>query len=341
LVLFIAIGAIFIHSKEYSLYSKIIHIKVKNNRKMKVKFILGMLLGLGSITSLRAQSTTDLEAIKQLCGCFRVSFDYAETFTTDSINQYYAKAKTAKTVVEYAFPIVESDSRIVIQHLLVIPDGRGTVIKHWREEWEYEQNQWWEYSGPQEWTKKTVPAEQVKGQWVQSVWEVEDAPRYAGSAAWIQANKEIFWLNTSDAPLPRREFTKRSDYNILNRTNRIVVSPHGYVHEQDNKKILRFADQNDQVIAEEKGYNTYRRIREEDCANARRFWTQEQAEYWAEIRKSWDLILRKHTKIQIKQKVNGQLLYEALDILYAKNLNSADRTAAITAILNQYVMILA
>ena len=43
----------------------------------------------------------------------------------------------------------------------------------------------------------------------------------------------------ADAPLPRREYTKRNDYNVLKRINRHEIKDFGWVHEQDNLKILR------------------------------------------------------------------------------------------------------
>jgi len=306
---------------------------------MKIKGALYLLAGICMISTAKAQSAADQEAINKLCGCYSVSFNYAETFTTDTVNSYMAKPRTTKSVVEYAFPIEQSSNKIVIQHLLVIPDGRGTVIKHWREDWEYEQTTWWEYSQAQEWTKVTVPAEEVKGQWVQTVWEVEDAPRYAGSSNWVRTNQEEFWLNTTDAPLPRREFTKRSDYNILKRTNRIVVSEKGYVHEQDNQKILRKANQADRIIAEEKGYNTYIRLADSECASAVAFWTAAESAYWTDVREAWELKMKASKRIKIQNKVDGNLLYEALDMLYAQQLPTIERKKEIQAVLSKYVKI--
>jgi len=146
-------------------------------------------------------------------------------------------------------------------------------------------------------------------------------------------------LNTTDAPLPRREFTKRSDYNILKRTNRIVVSEKGYVHEQDNQKILRKANQADRIIAEEKGYNTYIRLADSECASAVAFWTAAESAYWTDVREAWELKMKASKRIKIQNKVDGNLLYEALDMLYAQQLPTIERKKEIQAVLSKYVKI--
>src|SRR3546814_951309 len=40
-------------------------------------------------------------------------------------------------------------------------------------------------------------------------------------------------------PLPRREYTKRDDYNVLIGINRHTITPNGWTHEQFNTKVLR------------------------------------------------------------------------------------------------------
>lgn len=296
-----------------------------------------LLAGLLLAASAQAQSPSDQQAIKQLCGCFAVTFNYAETFSTDTVTKHFAKPRKTASVVEYAFPIEESPQKIVIQHLLVIPNGKGTVIKHWREDWEYEQTSWWNFTNDQEWTKVTVPKAAVKGQWVQTVWEVDDAPRYAGSSNWVNTNNQLFWLNTTDAPLPRREFTKRSDYNILQRSNKIVFTGQGYNHEQDNLKILRNPGKVDQLIAEEKGFNTYIRLADADCAQARKYWSVAAQDFWTDTREAWSLLMQDAKRIKLHKKVNGLLLYQALDGLYEQNLTGVKRKEALLKMIGTYI----
>jgi hypothetical protein len=164
--------------------------------------------------------------IDMLCGCFEVDFKYAETFSPDPNYKYHERDETGGTA-ELALPIEVSDKKIVIQHLLIV--SPTTVVKHWREEWTYENPVVWKYKGNMTWVKEKLDPEKVKGKWTQTIWEVSDAPRYQGYSRFVELDGKIIWQNTTDAPLPRREYTIRSDYNILKRTNRINISDRGYV----------------------------------------------------------------------------------------------------------------
>lgn len=309
-----------------------------NSNRFKINALFTWIGMIGAGFSAFAQNQADVEAIKKLCGCFSVTFNYAETFTNDTLHKRYAHPMDNRAVVEYAYPIEESANRIVIQHLLVIPDGKGTVIKHWREDWVYQQTERWEYTAPNEWTKLRVPPAEVEGEWTQSVWEVTDAPRYMGSSAWTRTNNQVFWLNSADAPLPRREFTKRQDYNIMNRTNRIVVSDEKYVHEQDNKKIIRTPGKADSLLAEEKGYNTYVRLPEADCAGAKSFWTAAQSDFWTEVREIWEEKLSSATNVKIVPAIAGKPLYQTLDELMHKELAAHERKEAIDSLISRHVL---
>ena len=75
------------------------------------------------------------------------------------------------------------------------------------------------------------------------MYEVNDAPRYCGTGRWNHRYGVATW--TSDRtwrPLPRREYTKRDDYNALNVENRHTIVAGGWTHEQDNTKVVRRAD---------------------------------------------------------------------------------------------------
>lgn len=301
-------------------------------KSVLVTFII-VLCGCGVM----AQKKEDIAAIKKLCGCFAVTFNYAETFTNDTVKKRYAHPLDNFAVTEYAYPIEERRNKIVIQHLLVIPDEKGTVIKHWREDWQYEQREIWQYTNAREWTKVNRPLSDVKGQWTQSVWEVSDAPRYTGTSEWVQVNKENLWTSTTDAPLPRREYTTRHDYNVLNRTNRMHVTEAGYLHEQDNKKIIRKAGIADSVLAEEKGYNKYVRLPESSCAQAKAFWTAARAGYWKDVRLTWTEKMNTSEKITLLSKVDGNYLFEKLDELSARQMSASERTTSIRELLTRYM----
>lgn len=245
--------------------------------------------------------------ILQLCGCYDVDFMYAETFAPDTTYKFHDREFARGR--ELVLPIEVSDKRIVLQHLLV--SNRGFIIKHWREDWTYENAKVLRYSNDKLWVNETLKAEEVKGRWTQSVWEVSDAPRYQGVSEWVTTDGKTFWQNTTDAPLPRREYTTRNDYNILRRTNRIVLTSQGWVHEQDNQKIVRTA-QGDKLLAEEKGFNTYKKIADSECAKAKEWWDKNQ-QFWGMVRKTWDDYIKNNQYISLVANVNGETLNEKLD----------------------------
>jgi hypothetical protein len=263
-----------------------------------MKKIVGMALLIVSAL-LNAQSPKDKQNIDKLCGCFDVQFKYAETFSPDPEYKFHERDEISSGI-EYIFPVDISEKQLVLQHLLVISDSM--IIKHWREDWSFE--------NPVTWVKEQLDPEQMKGKWTQSVWEVSDAPRYQGVSEWIHTDGKIFWQNTTDAPLPRREYSVRNDYNVLRRSNRIIITDSGWIHEQDNQKIIRNGGQ-DKLLVEEKGINSYKRLDDKYCAVAKSFW-EKNKEYWTKVRKVWEDYTATHLVIELKTQVNGRTLHDYL-----------------------------
>ncbi|MVM35836.1 hypothetical protein GO755_37820 [Spirosoma sp. HMF4905] len=282
-----------------------------------MRLSLVTILVLLSVSSVFAQTTPKLEdiaAIKGQCGCHDVNFLYAETFAPEKTytfkDRYTAKGTEWVFVEEETGP-TSRPNKIVIQHLLVVSDSM--VIKHWREDWLYQNTSLLKFDQNASWKRTQLSAAQVKGQWTQKVFEVDDSPRYEGSATWIHADGRDYWESTADAPLPRREYTKRTDYNVMRRTNHHEIRPDGYIHEQDNDKIIR-SEAGDQLLASEKGLNTYKRTDEKKCQAAKDWWAKNRA-YWANVRAVWNEILPNRDAVAIKGQVKGSVLSRELDEL--------------------------
>ena len=258
-------------------------------------------------TLLTAQKPADRKVLDNLCGCFDVDFKYAETFAPN-IDYKFHEREEIPPVAELALPIEKTDKKVVIQHLLVVSDSM--IVKHWREEWTYENPVLWVYNSDRSWTKKILKPEDVKGKWTQTVWETSDEPRYQGLSQFADMDGKIIWQSTTDAPLPRREYSVRNDYNILKRTNRINITDSGYLHEQDNVKINR-ANGKDEVLVQERGLNNYKRMPEKDCQAARLYWEKNHA-YWDKVRKAWDSYIATTNVIKLQFKVDGKMLHEYL-----------------------------
>ncbi|MFN4147456.1 MAG: DUF6607 family protein [Runella sp.] len=274
-------------------------------KKSPVIFLL-MLLLWGNASY--AQKSLDIQAIKGQCGCHEVDFRYAETFSPQK-DYPFAERYTAKGL-EYVFVDEETPNKLVLVHLLVINDK--TVIKHWREDWEYEATNLLSYQKNKDWKTVQLPKSQIKGQWTQRVFEVDDSPRYEGSASWIHKDGKHLWANITDAPLPRREYTKRSDYQVLRRFNRIHVTDKGYLHEQDNDKIVK-DESGERLLAQEKGYNDYVRVDESKCETAKRWWAKNRG-FWVEVRNVWSELIAQNKGISLKtEKVDDKHLGQVLE----------------------------
>jgi hypothetical protein len=277
---------------------------------MNGKKLFTIALGLFAAATANAQTDNGKKNIEKLCGCFSVNFKYAETFSPDPKYKYHDREEMNAT--ELALPIETTDNKVVIQHLLVISDSM--VIKHWREEWEYESPVLYSFAGNKEWKKNTLKPADVKGKWTQTIWEVNDEPRYQGISAWVNNNGKTYWESTVDAPLPRREYTMRSDYNILKRGNRLLLTDKGYTHIQDNEKIQR-TDGKEQLIAEEKGYNTYMKMNDSECAVAKEWWKKNEA-FWKVVRREWDQKIEGAETIHVKSKVEEKQLTDHFTALF-------------------------
>ncbi|NEU68997.1 DUF6607 family protein [Spirosoma agri] len=273
-----------------------------------------LMLGASAVLVQAQPKNEDIAAIKGQCGCHDVSFLYAETFAPEK--SYVFKDRYTAKGTEWVFVEEESGpasrpTKLVIQHLLVA--GDSIVIKHWREDWIYQNTRLLRFDQNASWKRADITPAQAKGQWTQKVFEVDDSPRYEGSATWIHADGRHYWENTTDAPLPRREYTKRTDYNVMRRTNHHEIRPDGYVHEQDNDKLIR-SEAGDQLIVSEKGQNVYRRTDEKKCQSAKAWWARNRA-YWADVRSVWNDVLAKRETVAIRGQVKGGVLSRELDEL--------------------------
>ena len=260
------------------------------------------------LTSL-GQKKKDIEAIKSMCGCFEIEFNFSETFTygnSKKSDNYYSKA------LEWAQLVYEDNNKISIQHLLIVGSKRfPTVIKHWRQDWIYENPDLYLFNVNNSWDYKKMSKKDVRKQWTQKVFQVDDSPRYEGSATWVHVDGKSFWENITPAPLPRREYTKRSDYNMTKRGNRHEITEYGWLHDQDNEKINIDMNNKHNLVALEKGINKYKKVDDSECKAAKNWWIDNK-EKWLLVRKKWDQIYSKNQKLSLKSNVDGKKLYEYL-----------------------------
>ena len=260
--------------------------------------------------NLNAQSKLkkDIASIKQMCGCFEITFEFSETFIYSKDSLYQPSKNKTDRGLEWAQLVVDEKDRITIQHILQVGDSSDPyIVKHWRQDWLYQNQEFYHYDGDNNWKYVKLPKQDVKGQWTQKVFQVDDSPRYEGSSSWVHIDGKSYWENYTDAPLPRRERTIRSDYNVLNRGNRHEIKEIGWVHDQNNKKIVR-SENKDLVIAMEKGYNTYKRVEDEKCSGASDWW-EENKEKWELVRLKWDEVFSRNQLLSLEKQIDDKPLF--------------------------------
>jgi len=254
----------------------------------------------------------DREAIKNMCGCYEVTFNFAETFNYSNDSLYKPSKTKVDKGLEWAQLVTDQEDKISIQHLLQVGNpNEPHIVKHWRQDWLYENTDLYTYNANNEWVYKQLEPSEVEGQWTQKVYQVDDSPRYEGSASWVHVDGKSYWENTTPAPLPRREYTTRSDYNLTMRGNRQEITEYGWVHDQDNAKIIREEGKEDIILAKEKGYNTYVKVDDSRCAGASKWWKENQ-EKWALVRAKWDEVYGRNTTLELETKVDNKVLYKYL-----------------------------
>lgn len=265
-----------------------------------------------SIGNLSAQKQEDIKSIKAMEGCYRVEFNFAETFHP---KKNYERAKNSNSrAYEWIKVEEETPNKLVLQHILIIdPEGtdyQSSIVKHWRQDWLYENTDFYHFDKENHWKYQKLDKKEVKGQWTQVVYQVDDAPRYAATGSWIHADGKHYWETNADAPMPRRDL-KRTDYNVLNRTNRQEIFDWGWLHEQDNKKLMRTDGEKDVLIVEEKGMEYYRKTEDAKCQIAKNYW-KEYAPLWKSVRTTWDGIMNRKTDLYINNKESDVNLYGGL-----------------------------
>ncbi|HVI58768.1 MAG TPA: DUF6607 family protein [Luteimonas sp.] len=252
-----------------------------------------------------ADPARDHAAILAMRGEHAVDFAFDETVLLQPGYERHPAIRSGGD--EVVIVVEDTPTRVVLQHILV--DARsGHVTKHWRQDWTYEAPSRFEFTADQTWTVRALAPQETRGAWTQCVYEVSDAPRYCGTGRWRYDDGVASW--TSDPtwrPLPRREYTKRSDYNALRVVNRHTIVPGGWTHEQFNTKVLRKPDGSQVAIAREFGFDDYRKQTDVDFKPAYDYW-KATGGYWAKVRARWDGFLSSPPGVHLKTKIDGMAM---------------------------------
>ena len=259
----------------------------------------------------------DRRAIYAMEGVFESRFEFIETVLMDTKKK--ADVPYASWGTEYVQVIEDTGDFISLQHIMVMfflgekGEVKGPyVMKHWRQDWRWQGREQLLYEGDRTWTTKKVSPRGTKGAWVWTVWQVDDSPRYSGIGRWNHfESTSVFETDYMSRPLPRREFSVRSDYKLLMGKDVILITPTAWYHEQKSfkhKDALRAGSFQGMFLSREVGHNSYKRIAKFDISSGEEYWNESKG-YWRDVREVWNEIFAQKKSVSLKKTVDGTPLY--------------------------------
>mgnify|MGYP001181218388 CR=1 FL=1 len=255
----------------------------------------------------------DRLAILAMQGEHKMNFDFMETM--GFVENYMPSKPYQSWGTEFVIVLEDEKDFISLQHIMVMffeqDDGtisEPIVVKHWRQDWKYQDKFISEFIGNSIWQKQKLTRNKRKGTWSQTVYNVDDSPRYAGFGEWKHFSNSSSWIsNETKRPLPRREATIRDDYDIIVGTNIHTITPSGWVHEQNNNKVTL----DNKVVAKEIGLARYQRIENFDWSAGYSYW-DETSDFWKKVREVWSEKIEESKKVKVNSDIDGNILYSRL-----------------------------
>lgn len=270
----------------------------------------------------KATFDADRADILSMAGNFKVRFDMQESTRWDAT--YTPLDKKISGGNEVVRVIEDSGRKIVLQHMLVIEhEGKSHIVKHWRQDWEYEPAKLLVYSDRNAWKWEDVPEKMRRGRWSQTVWQVDDSPRYGGWGQFEEQGGVRRWRsNWTWRPLARRDAVRKPVYDRYLSINRHQTSPDGWIHWQDNTKMAT-KDGELVPVVQEYVLNSYTKFDGYDVKAADDYWTATK-DYWAAVRTEWDKVAATKGGIAVQEEaeagtvISGRLLEIADEVQSGK-----------------------
>ena len=291
----------------------------------------------------------DRRAILAMAGDYRTSFDFIETvgFTEG----YQPRAPYQSWGTERVYVVTNEPEFVSLQHIIVMhfvdDDGfesDAMVVKHWRQDWQYEDAEVHAFQGRGAFLRRELNQSSREGAWTQTVYQVDDSPRYEAVGRWAHASGVSYWQSDDRRrPLPRREFSVRDDYQALYGSHRITITPAGWTQEEDALKLV--LDDNNRpsssqpYLAREAGLSRYDRVLDYDFSAGDDYW-KETGAFWSRVRHYWDALYKAESEFSFVKSVDGMPMFMALFGMAGKEFESkAEMDEAIAALLASYVTI--
>jgi hypothetical protein len=276
--------------------------------------------------SVSAGFEQDRADILAMAGTYKVRFDMQEA--TPWVADYTALERKISGGNEVVRVVEDSGRKIVLQHLLVVEhEGQTMVIKHWRQDWEYEPARVLVYADTGTWKFEAVPEKFRAGRWSQTVYQVDDSPRYGGWGQFeTQGGVRRWRSNWTWRPLARRDAVRNPVYDRYLSINRHQPTPDGWVHWQDNTK-LGLKDGKLVPIVQEYVLNTYTRFEGYDVKAADGYWAATK-DYWAQVRAEWARVAEAKGGIAVTEQADTGTVISARLMDLAEEIQAGKTTTA-------------
>lgn len=278
----------------------------------------------------KAAFDADRADILAMAGNYKVRFDMQET--TRWIQDYTPLDSKVSGGNEVVRVIEDTGRKIMLQHMLVIEqDGKTHVIKHWRQDWEYEPVRLLIYAGPDTWKWEDVSEKMRRGRWSQTVYQVDDSPRYSGWGEFTTVGGVRRWRsNWTLRPLARRDAVRHPVYDRYLAINRHQNTHDGWIHWQDNMKMGMIGGKLTPIV-QESVLNTYTRFDGYDVKAADDYWVATKV-YWATVRSAWDKVAATKGGIGIKEEaetgtIASARLLQLASLIQDGSIKQADASA--------------
>ena len=291
----------------------------------------------------------DRQAILAMAGAYRTSFDFIETvgFTPN----YESRAPYQSWGTERVYVVAEEPEFISLQHIIVMhfaaEDGtlsEPMVVKHWRQDWQYQDAAMHAFQGNGAFERQGLDTTATAGTWTQTVYQVDDSPRYEAIGRWTHTQGVSFWQSDDRRrPLPRREFSVRDDYQTLFGSHRITITPHGWTQEEDALKLVLDERNNPRseqpFLAREAGLSRYDRIVGYDFSAGDDYW-RTTGPFWSRVRAYWTTLYRNESAFYFVKSVEGVPLFMALFDMADESFDTVEQAdVAIQDTLSRYVTV--
>jgi len=263
----------------------------------------------------------DRRAILAMAGDYQVTFDFLE------IESYQPGTARDNPYQSWGTERVYVDSdtghSISLVHILdmrILQDdgslSEPIVTKHWRQSWQYEPRDIVEYKGQNRWERRKLSTAERTGRWSQTVYQVDESPRYASVGRWNHTSSFSTWISGDTwRPLPRREWSVRKDYQVLEGTNRHTITATGWLQEENNlKRVLDSKGPTDAAQtyrAREYGVARYARMQGGDFAAADQYYQRTRL-FWTSVLTSWHELFESHPVVTLRAQVDQAGLFHEL-----------------------------